>query len=365
MQPTAPAPFSGSYAPEDIRFLLRRTQIELTPVDQKEYYLQSGQRHYSDMLSEEREPSREHLSIYRAALRQHRERLAGESLALAAAIAAQPQAAGPIGLVSLVRAGCPLGVLLRRALRLLGREVRHYGVSIIRDRGMDAAALSLVERECPPENIYFVDGWTGKGAISGELSRSLKGRAGYDARAPRLVVLADLCGTSWLAASCDDWLIPFGLLGAPVAGLVSRSLWADDGLHKCMLWESLRAVDQSRDFVDTVSACWTPAMVTEARRRPATFQTQRQAELRTLTENLLQRLMRDYHVDSRNRIKPGIAEATRALLRRVPDHVIVRRRDDPDVRLLRSLAQQQGVTMEEAGDTILPYKAVTIIRNVI
>lgn len=361
---TAP-PFSGSYAPEDISFLLRRTHIELTPVDQKEYYLQSGQRHYSEMLSEERMPSREHLEIYRAALQENKGRLARETLALAAAIAAQPQAASPIGLVSLARAGCPLGVLLRRALRLLGRDVRHYGVSIIRDRGLDTAALSLVERECPPENIYFVDGWTGKGAISGELTRSLSGRAGYAGRMPRLVVLADLCGVSWLSASCDDWLIPFGLLGAPVAGLVSRSLWADDGLHKCMVWESLRAVDQSRDFVDTISSLWTADMAAAARRQPAAATPQQQAGLRRLSTDLIQRIMRDYQISSRNRIKPGIAEATRALLRRVPDHVLVRRCDDPDIRLLRSLAERQGVTVEEAGERIFPYKAVTIIRNVV
>lgn len=365
MQTATPAPFSGSYAPEDISFLLRRAHVELTPVEQKEYYLQSGQRHYSDMLSEERAPSREHLEIYRAALQENGDRLARESLALAAAIAAQPQADGPIGLVSLVRAGCPLGVLLRRALRLLGRDVRHYGVSIIRDRGLDTAALSLVEQECPPENIYFVDGWTGKGAISGELSRSLKDRPGYAGRAPRLVVLADLCGVSWLSASCDDWLIPFGLLGAPVAGLVSRSLWAGDDLHKCMIWESLRAVDQSRDFVDTVSSLWTAEMAAAARQRPAVSNARRQAELRQRSAELIQSVMRDYRVTSRNRIKPGIAEATRALLRRVPDHVIVRQYDDPDIRLLRSLAKRQGVTVEEAGERISPYKAITIIRNVV
>ena len=37
--------FSGSYAPEDITFLLRKTVIELTPVAEKEVWLQSGQRH--------------------------------------------------------------------------------------------------------------------------------------------------------------------------------------------------------------------------------------------------------------------------------------------------------------------------------
>lgn len=356
--------FSGSYAPEDITFLLRKTVIALTPVEEKEARLQSGQCHYSEMLSEETVPTPEHMRIYAEALQDGKLRLAREVLSLAAAIAAQPAAPGPVGLVSLVRAGCPLGVLLRRALIRMGREVRHYGVSIIRDRGLDHVALTLVERECPPENIYFVDGWTGKGAISGELARTLAGRDGYAGRPPRLTVLADLCGTSWLAASCEDWLIPFGLLGAPVAGLISRSLWADDGLHKCMLWESLRHVDQTRVFVDTVSGLWTETMLAEAQRRPAVTDPEACALLRRQSEALVGRLMRQFGIDAPNRIKPGIAEATRALLRRVPEHVLVGSRTDRDVRLLLGLAERHGIPVEEAGEAILPYKAVTIIRKV-
>ncbi len=70
------------------------------------------------------------------------------------------------------------------------------------------------------DGIVFVDGWTGKGAITGELSRTLKDRPGYPEQ-PRLVVLADPCGCAWLAASDDDWLILFGIMGAPVSGLIS------------------------------------------------------------------------------------------------------------------------------------------------
>ena len=46
-----------------------------------------------------------------------------------------------------------------------------------------------------------------KAQITGELVRALKDRPGYPEQ-PRLVVLADPCGCSWLAASDDDWLIP-------------------------------------------------------------------------------------------------------------------------------------------------------------
>lgn len=45
------APFSGSYKPDDVHFLLKPIVMEMTPVDLKEELIQSGKMHYSDMLS--------------------------------------------------------------------------------------------------------------------------------------------------------------------------------------------------------------------------------------------------------------------------------------------------------------------------
>ncbi len=72
-----------------------------------------------------------------------------------------------------------------------------------------------------------------------------------------------------------------------------------------------------------------------------------------------------YDISSLNRIKPGIAEATRAVLRRVPDHVLVRSIIDPDVSLLVYLAKEKGVEITEVGDLIGQYRAVTIIKKVL
>ncbi len=54
------APFSGSYKPDDVHFLLKPIVMEMTPVDLKEELIQSGKMHYSDMLSREPEPTRWH-----------------------------------------------------------------------------------------------------------------------------------------------------------------------------------------------------------------------------------------------------------------------------------------------------------------
>ena len=75
----------------------------------------------------------------------------------------------------------------------MGKTSWHYGISIIRDRGIDGAALDVIEERHGTSGIVFVDGWTGKGAITGELVRALKDRPGYPEQ-PRLVV----CRSLWL-----------------------------------------------------------------------------------------------------------------------------------------------------------------------
>ncbi|MQT71348.1 hypothetical protein GHO43_25500, partial [Pseudomonas sp. FSL R10-0071] len=60
---------------------------------------------------------------------------------------------------------------------------------------------------------------------------------------------------------------------------------------------------------------------------------------------------------------PGIAEATRAVMRRVPEQVLVRRRDDQDVQLLMHLSRQANIEVREVGDELGPYRALTVIRS--
>lgn len=39
-------PFSGSYLPDDVHFLLQPVTIEMTPVELKEQLIQSGAKHH-------------------------------------------------------------------------------------------------------------------------------------------------------------------------------------------------------------------------------------------------------------------------------------------------------------------------------
>ncbi|MFD2641342.1 cysteine protease StiP domain-containing protein [Pseudomonas japonica] len=350
---------SGSYLPDDVHFLLRPVRMSVTDIEEKERLIQTNRRHYSEMLGREHVPGDVHKQLYALALARNGKRMATEVQALAHAL--DEASAGPtIVLVSLVRAGLPLGVLLRRALRDLGREVHHYGVSIVRDRGIDRVALEAIIQAHGAANIIFVDGWTGKGAISAELKRTLAGDSRFPGE-PRLVVLADPCGRAWLSASAEDWLIPCGILGATVSGLVSRSIWPDgQGLHGCVTYDHLQPHDVTRAFIEHI----------EAERRelgkvaPAIPWTHSQRRaLQAAVEPVLRVFAERHAISDPNRLKPGIAEATRAVLRRLPDQVLVRDRNDSDVQLLLHLTERAGVAVQEAGAALGPYRALTLIRS--
>lgn len=358
--------FSGSYAPEDVTFLLKRVEIAPTPVEEKEAAIQSGARHYSEMISEERRPDDRYMAIFSEALDRAEARIAGDIATLAATVRARIAAGrlpARITLASLVRAGVPYGVLLRRALAAQGVDVAHYGVSIIRDRGLDGVAMAHILAERPAEGVVFVDGWTGKGAIAGELARSWPAISG---RAPVLAVLADPCGRADLAAGHEDWLIPSGILGANVSGLISRSILNDrvvgpGEFHGAMEVGHLADLDVSRAFVDRISGRWgrvglsnPPYETPEALRE----------ELRAAAEGTVARILAEAGTENRNRVKPGIAEATRAVLRRAPERVYVADRSDPDLAALVHLCEVGNTPLVEGFECTRPYKAVTLIRRV-
>jgi hypothetical protein len=254
----APVGFSGSYAPEDVTFLLQRVEQPFIDVASKERLLQTRERHYSELLSPEHAPSAEYLAAFERACASNGDRLAGDVLQLARIVA--ERANGPIALVSLARAGTPIGVLLRRMLtERFGREVAHFSISIIAGRGIDEEALDVVRAQPGIDDaaIVFVDGWTGKGVIGRALTKAVtEYNASRGAQLdPTLHVVVDLCGSTPAASTANDYLIPSCLLGATVSGLVSRSILnehtrASGRFHGCRYYGELEPADRSRPFVD-------------------------------------------------------------------------------------------------------------------
>jgi hypothetical protein len=371
---------SGSYLASDVTVLLDivdKDAVADVPVSQKEALIQSGQRHYSDMLTLEHAPTAMHEQLYQQALAQGTTRTATDIANLAYTLhhifQQTVSTERPLILVSLVRAGLPIGVLLQRALADADSSYAlpsvHYGISIIRDRGLDPVALQMILAAHPDSTIIFVDGWTGKGAIYQELARSLD--AFSDPNHPNfanifhqgenvipLLTLADPAGVAWLAASEEDWLIPSGLLNSTVSGLISRSLYTEpqSGLHRSVFYDNLVAVDHSLAFVEQIDS--TRRALSTSPQYLQTFE-----QPRYQTADLIDMLAAEYDISNRNRIKPTIAEATRAILRRDPERILLATADHPDTVLLRHLCSERDINITVLGAKILPYQAITLIKE--
>ncbi|MEO8169547.1 MAG: cysteine protease StiP family protein [Oxalobacteraceae bacterium] len=357
--------FCGSYRPDDVEFLLKRlAQQPFVDVAHKEQLIQSGARHYSEMLSPEALPSVRYLQVFNHAFAANRQQMARDCLALAALIAARRT--GSITLVSLVRAGTPVGVILKHLLqRVMGRQAVHYSVSIIRDRGIDQVALQhILDQGHAPESIVFVDGWTGKGVISRVLEQAVNdfNRRNQVAIDSGLYVLSDLAGTAACAASSSDYLIPSSILNATVSGLVSRSVLNEaigpTDFHGCVYYEDFEAHDQSRAFADGLSA--DGVALAERDGIPDAAPIDR-AKVAAISAEFLRATMAQHRINDVNLIKPGIGEATRVLLRRVPRLLILRDPEAPDVAHLKLLAVEKSVAISIDPD--LPYQAASLIRS--
>jgi hypothetical protein len=357
--------FSGSYRAGDVSFLLKPLPLQdFVDVAEKEYLIQSGQRHYSEMLSPEALPSERYLRVFREACAANTRRMAEDCLALAALIA--ERRSGPVTLVSLARAGTPVGVVLNRLLpAVFGRAASHYSLSIIRDRGIDQVALEhILAQGHAPESIVFIDGWTGKGVISGELASAVSqfNQRRGTAIDGGLYVLSDLAGSAACAASCDDYLIPSSILNATVSGLISRSILNEaigpGDFHGCVYYRQFEAHDQSQAFADGVTA---QALAQHAASgKPAAAPSDKQ-QAAAVSRAYMRAALEQHGISDVNLVKPGIGEATRVLLRRTPRLLIVRDADAPEVAHLALLAQEKNVPL--LVDRALPYHAVSLIRS--
>ena len=357
------AAFSGSYRAGEVDFLLRRLpQADFVDVAEKEALIQSGRRHYSQMLSPESRPSERYMALFDEACRANSGRMARDCLRLASLIAQRSQ--HRLAIVSLARAGTPVGVVVTRLLReLFGRDAAHFSVSIVRDRGIDAAALRhILALGHRPDSIVFVDGWTGKGVIARELAGSVEVfnvRHGTHIDAG-LHVLSDLAGAAACAASCDDYLIPSSILNATVSGLVSRTVMNEDmradDFHGCVFYEQFAEADRSQAFADELLQLALAQSLEQPRAAPIDA-----PAARARSQTYIAGAMRRYGVADVNLVKPGIGEATRVLLRRAPRLVVLRDPRAAQVAHLAVLAEEKRVPVEIDPD--LPYHAVSLIRS--
>ncbi|MEU7763517.1 phosphoribosyltransferase [Nocardia sp. NPDC049190] len=362
-------PGFGSYAASEVSWLLKDlSDVDLeADVAERERKIQAGKAHYAESLPIEYQPDASYRRLFDAVLAAGAERLALAVATVSELVVAER--GEDIVLVSLARAGTPIGILMRRWLRSRrpGLDVPHYAVSIVRDRGIDAVALDYLAEHHDPASVVFVDGWTGKGAITRELADALDAyhRAGGARFDGELAVLADPGHCVRTYGTRDDFLIPSACLNSTVSGLISRTVLNDTLIgprefHGAKFYRELAGDDVSGPMLDAVSGGFDAI-----RDRVDAEVAAVRASDRTPTWAgwaSVERVRARYGIASVNFVKPGVGETTRVLLRRVPWRVLVREADAPEHAHIRMLAAARGVPVEVVAD--LAYSCMGLIKDV-
>mgnify|MGYP002511574061 CR=1 FL=1 len=344
----------SSYSEQDVILLLKDITGLVQPqsTNEREAQIQAG-KHYSEMLPIEYVPTDEYMEVYREALEIFAKPNADAIGCLADKII---KARGKdVVLVSLARAGIPIGILLKRYLLYKYHiEVPHYSVSIIRGKGIDDNAMKYLLGRFKPEQLLFVDGWIGKGAILNELKKNI---AAYEGVSPEIAVAADPANVTELCGTHEDILIPSSCLNCTVSGLISRTFLRSDIIgtgdyHGAAYYGELADFDLSYDFIHTIESHFTKEPEEKAGNRNG----QGMDEVRKIAEK--------FGINDINFIKPGIGESTRVLLRRIPWKVLIdeRYKNSRELRHLIRLAEEKNVPVE-----IYPlkhYKCCGIIKKI-
>lgn len=365
LPPPLHGPQFSSYDAAEVSWLLTDlSHVALeAPAAEREAMMQAKAGHYAESLPVEYQPTGEYLQLFHQALAASAARVAHAVGVVTELVVAARQA--PV-LVSLARAGTPVGILMRRWAQFAhGVDLPHYAVSIVRGRGIDAEAMRYLASHHDPARVMFVDGWTGKGAICRELREALTGlaAAGGPVFDPELAVLADPGGCTTIFGTRDDFLIPSACLNSTVSGLVSRTVLNDrligpGQFHGAKFYKDLAPGDVSGLFLDTVTARFAEVADRVAADWPALAATDRTPDWSGW--RIAVRLADEYGLDDINLLKPGVGETTRVLLRRTPWRVLIRPDARADLGHILLLAEDLGVPVDEVED--LPYACVGLIR---
>lgn len=357
----APPEKMGSYSPEDCIFLLKNINglVEEMGVKEREYHVQYGG-HYSEVLPIEYMPTAEYMTLYEKILRDSASEIAYYVGVVSEMIYRRKN--GKVVLVSLARAGTPIGVLIKRYLKEKYHvSFPHYSISIIRDRGIDENALFYILGKHQAEEIQFIDGWTGKGAIGKALTKACTAfkESYHIALDDTLAVLCDPGECTSIYGTREDFLVPSACLNATISGLMSRTFLRKDIIgpnefHGAKYYEKWISIDVSNEFVDKVSCYFEKLHISEEDlkgKEPGHFNAAKSVE----------NIKEAFGINSINRVKPGIGETTRVLLRRVPWKILVKDLKDPHLKHILLLAQDKGVAVEVYPE--MCYSCCGLIEN--
>ena len=292
---------NSSYKNDDVIFLLKDItgRVKPLPSVEREKLIQSGM-HYSEMLPIEYIPTDEYMEIYFDSFKVFGQKMADALASLADKVI--EKRGKNVVLVSLARAGTPIGVLLKRYIKWkYETDVLHYGVS------------------------------------------------------EGLAVVSDPAGETDLAGTYDDIFIPSSALNATVCGLISRTFLRNDiigegDFHGAVYYKEYEKNDLSYHFIENIEKLFKKDV------KPVSFRGQKGIiEVKKQADR--------YGIKDINLIKPGIGETTRVLLRRVPWKVLIdeRYKDDRQLRHIIKLAQEKKVEIEYTS--LNNYKCMGIIKK--
>lgn len=246
----------GTYKGDDVTILLKDVTDLVKPVgtEEKERMIQSGI-HYSELLQKEWEPSSEYLRLFEEIMGSFSPVIA-QLVATVSTQIVKDKWENTV-LVSLARAGTPIGILIKRYIKeRWGFDVSHYTISIIRDKGIDKNAMDYIVNKHGEKWIQFVDGWTGKGTIKKQLNESLAKyytETGHRIK-PDLAVLSDPARVANKWGTREDVLIPNACLNANISGGLSRTFLKDgivgkNDFHGCAFYKDLKGSDYTYTFI--------------------------------------------------------------------------------------------------------------------
>jgi hypothetical protein len=349
---------ASSYSLNDVTILLQnlKGKVPVLNTKEREKLNQSGV-HYSEMLPVEYVPSNEYLKVYENALKSQGKQTAQAVINLAHKIL-NTKASKEIVLVSLARAGTPVGILLKRYLtKYCNCNVSHYTISIIRGKGIDIAAMNYILSKHNTKNIVFVDGWVGKGAINRVLAEAVA-KLNVADLSPKLAVLSDPAYETNLYGTRDDFLIPSACLNSTVSGLISRTVklkrMSDDEYHGAIYYVENKEHDLSNAFLDEIESYFRDLKPDNTDAQPTTTS-------KGIDE--VKKIASEFNINDINKIKPGIGETIRVLLRRVPDVILIKPNANPKfIEPIIRLAKEKNVPIKEYPLT--GYNTCGIIKDV-
>ncbi len=349
----------SSYRQEDVVLLLKDITglVEPQPAKERERRIQSGT-HYCEMLPLEYVPTQQYMEVYQEAL----EAYAGPTAAAVGKLSDKimERKGKEAVLVSLARAGIPAGILIKHYLKYkYAADMPHYAVSIIRGRGIDANAMHYLLDRYRPEQLLFVDGWIGKGAIYRELKKEI---AAYPGVSDDIAVLADPANVTELCGTHEDILIPSSCLNSTVSGLISRTFLREDiiqknDFHGAAYYGELKDSDLSYAFIEAIEQHFEKNIGINIEKNIS------EKAVQSCGLDEVQGIAAAFGIADINLIKPGIGETTRVLLRRVPWRILIdaRYKEDRSLRPVVKLAEEKGAPIVQYSLT--HYKCCGIIRK--